>query len=197
MAIRIHTRRLVLSQIEARDWPFFLLLQTDPEVMRYVSDQRSGPEIRARFESRLPDWRPASLHWLCLVVSERDTRQPVGLTGFCRCPEAASSAEVGYLFAPAFGGRGYATESLLALIEYAREQGFDSLVAVVSSGNAASERVLARCGFVPDGVTPAAIELGGRWHDDLHYRLGIRQDEGRAEAWAMPAAGEAGGRGIS
>ncbi len=41
------TPRLTCSPLCEADWPFFLALQQDPEVMRYVSDPRGEDEIRA------------------------------------------------------------------------------------------------------------------------------------------------------
>ena len=72
---------------------------------------------------------------------------------------------------PASQGRGYATESLLAVIDFAKASGFAGLTAVVTSGNTASLRVLERGGFRQTRVERNAIQLAGVWHDDLHYHL--------------------------
>lgn len=47
-------------------------------------------------------------HWLCLVVRDRFTHTPLGLTGYQH--HHRDIAEVGFLFAPAAQGRGYGYE---------------------------------------------------------------------------------------
>ena len=59
------TARLTCSPLQEQDWPFFLSLQQNPEVMRFVAPARSEADIREAFESRLL-WcvrRPARRRW--------------------------------------------------------------------------------------------------------------------------------------
>lgn len=175
MGIQLDTERLTLRQLEERDWPFFLALQTDPAVMQYVSDPRPDTEIRARFDARLPAWTAHSSHWLCLMVQCRNTGTPLGVSGFLPGSATPAQAEAGYLFAPVHQGRGYATESLRAIVDLARALDFCTMTAVVSSGNLASQRVLERVGFTLVDTIPDAIVLAGTWHDDLHFRLALQQ----------------------
>lgn len=82
--------------------------------MLYVADPRPQAAIREAFDSRLPPWTPGDEHWLCLVVRDRLTHTPLGLTGYQH--HQRDIAEVGFLFAPAAQGRGYGYESLRALL---------------------------------------------------------------------------------
>lgn len=54
------TSRLICSPLQDHDWPFFLALQHDPEVMRFVAEDRPVEAIREAFESRLTPWTPGS-----------------------------------------------------------------------------------------------------------------------------------------
>ena len=74
--IALTTKRLTCGLITPADWPFFLMLQQNPQVMRYVADNRSESEIRETFDSRLHPWSPGASHWLCLVV--RGTLEKIG-----------------------------------------------------------------------------------------------------------------------
>lgn len=47
--MKLVTERLSLQSITVEDWPLFLRLYQDPEVIRYISDPRSEAEIRTRF----------------------------------------------------------------------------------------------------------------------------------------------------
>jgi len=61
--------------------------------------------------------------------------------------------EIGYWIGVPFWGQGYATEAARALIDYAfEERGHATLVAGARVSNAASRRVLEKCGFQWTGV---------------------------------------------
>ena len=140
------TPHLRCSPLQLDDWPVFLSLQQAPQVMLYVADPRPVAEIRDAFDSRLPAWSPGAPHWLCLVVRDRYTHAPLGLTGYHH--HAPDSAEAGFLFAPHAQGKGYGYESLRALCDYAFSTGgIRRLTATVTAGCLASENLLQRVGF--------------------------------------------------
>ncbi|PCR21791.1 GNAT family N-acetyltransferase, partial [Klebsiella pneumoniae] len=78
------TPRLRCSPLQLDDWSFFLSLQQDPQVMLYVADPRPQAAIRSRaFDSRLRVGRPGVNSLAsCLVVRDRLTHTPLGLTGY-------------------------------------------------------------------------------------------------------------------
>ena len=56
--------------------------------------------------------------------------------------------DIGYAFLPEFCGQGYAIESARAVMDFGREKlHLDPIVAVVSPGNTASVKVLAKLGM--------------------------------------------------
>lgn len=168
--IKIATPRLRCESLSETDWPFFLALQQDAQVMRYVYDSKSESEIRVLFESRLPVWTPGAAHWLCLVVRENATGQPLGVTGYIhREPDCA---EVGFLFAPAAQGKGFGTESLRAVCDFAFGTGeIRRLTATVTAGNQASRKTLEKTGFVLEGELRESYFLGGNWQNDWLFGL--------------------------
>ena len=100
-------------------------------------------------------------------------------------PESLSSPdcltmELGYQFLPAAWGKGFATESVTALLNACqREQQFWDdyqkvfIRAIVNAENPASLRVLAKCGMQELGVhvwDGEGLWLAGRWRttDNLH-----------------------------
>lgn len=162
--------RLTYAPLCEADWPFFLSLQTDPQVMRYVSDARDEATIRAAFDVRLPRWEVGSPHWLCLVMREKSSQTEVGVTGLVRRGDGI--AEVGFLLASAYFRRGYGLESLRALCHFAFSvQGFRKLTAVATAGNAASRAVLERAGFRLEETLRESYFLHGRWQDDWMFGL--------------------------
>lgn len=164
------TTRLTCSSLQENDWPFFLALQQDPDVMHFVAQQRPVAEIRAAFDSRLVPWTPGSAHWLCLVVRDAGSQTPLGVTGYIHREE--DCAEVGFLFASAAQGKGYGFESLRALCDYAFLQGgIRRLTATVTAGNIASKRVLEKTGFRCEGELRENYYLAGKWHNDWLFGL--------------------------
>ncbi|MCS3418107.1 RimJ/RimL family protein N-acetyltransferase [Pseudomonas sp. BIGb0450] len=169
--MELYTERLYMRQLEAGDWDFFLALHTDPSVIQYVCDVPSETETREKFETRLPRWLPGASHWLCLVVFDRHSGCAVGVTGLKRVPDEHATAEVGYLFLSGHHGKGYGFESLQRLMTYGRETlGLNALMAVVTEGNAASCRLLEKCGFLFEQRHCDAYQINGQLFDDLIYR---------------------------
>jgi RimJ/RimL family protein N-acetyltransferase len=67
----------------------------------------------------------------------------------------AASVSTGYLFARDAWGRGYATEALTAVLEWARRPGIPRIVAICHADHRASARVLEKCGFRPAAAEAA------------------------------------------
>lgn len=94
---------------------------------------------------------PAELPWLYRAAVLRDTRLVVARAGFHAPPDADGAVEIGYRVQPQWRRRGLATEIASGLIGWAREQGAARCVASTAPGNAASQAVLDRLGFVRTG----------------------------------------------
>ncbi|ABP62571.1 GNAT family protein [Enterobacter sp. 638] len=166
----ITTPRLICSPVEEQDWPFYLSLQQDPDVMKFVANQRPIAVIREAFEPRLQHWSPGSDHWLCLIVRDAASQKPLGAIGYIH--RENDCAEVGFLFAPEAQGQGYGYESLRALCDFAFEQGgIRRLTATVTAGNIASRRLLEKAGFVLEGELRESFWLSGGWHNDWVFGL--------------------------
>lgn len=169
------TPRLRCSPLQLDDWSFFLSLQQDPQVMLYVADPRPQAAIREAFDSRLPPWTPGDEHWLCLVVRDRLTHTPLGLTGYQH--HQRDIAEVGFLFAPAAQGRGYGNESLRAVrlrLHHRRRPPPDRQRHRRQRG---VQQLLLKAGFRLEGELRENYWLNGRWHNDwLFGRLRAEGD---------------------
>ena len=173
MAHSFESQRLVFRQIEPDDWGFFLSLYLDPDVMGHVSDLESEVVIRNKFESRLLEWNKKSKHWLSILIAVRDYTSLVGIIGLKPNIEN-DEFELGYILSKGSWGKGYASESVEAMLQYSNEiLSISHFKAVVSEGNIASERVLEKHGFIKTEVIKNAISLNGKWHDDNVYKCHI------------------------
>lgn len=80
------------------------------------------------------------------------------------------SATIGYKLLPEYTGRGYASEAVKRLTDEAVfSEKLHRIVAYVQPDNAASLRVLEKCGFEFEGVARDYAMLKGRWHDHAIY----------------------------
>ena len=72
----------------------------------------------------------------------------IGLCGFTGLPDADGIAEIAYCIAPGYQGKGYATEAVQALVDYAvaSKRVFVVRAHTLAETNA-STRVLEKCGF--------------------------------------------------
>jgi [ribosomal protein S5]-alanine N-acetyltransferase len=106
-----------------------------------------------------------------------DTGEVVGritLNGIVRGP--LLSCSVGYWVGAAENGRGLATTALREMIAVAfSELGLHRIQAETLLHNGASQRVLARNGFVRIGMAPRYLKIAGRWQDCNLYQL-INED---------------------
>ncbi|MDI9222466.1 GNAT family protein [Pantoea sp. EA-12] len=179
MYFDILSNRLQYRQINAEDWPFFLALQQDDQVMKFVADPQPEAVIRReRFEVRLPQWHTDSSHWLCLVMMEKGSVVPLGVTGFI--DRGDGIAEVGFMLATSAQGKGFGAESLRDISQFAlMDLGYRKLVATVTAGNQASRRTLLKVGFQQEGTLRKSYFLGGEWRDD--WLFGLLAEEFHAE----------------
>src|SRR5580700_7133154 len=138
---RLLLRRPTLAEAGA----IFERYAGDPVVTRYLSwpTHRSLADTHAFLAWSDAEWGrgPAGSY---LVFSRKDNGL-LGGTGLSF--QSPTSAVTGYVLARDAWGRGYATESLQAMVDLARELGVKRLEAICHIDHRASARVLEKCGF--------------------------------------------------
>jgi RimJ/RimL family protein N-acetyltransferase len=154
----IETDRLLLRRPRADDaTAIFARYASDPEVTRFISWPKHSvvadtEAFLAFSEAQWTRW-PAGPY---LVVSRADGAL-LGGTGLGF--ETPYRASTGYIFARDAWGRGYATESLRAMVGIAAQIGVERLYAVCHVSHLASARVLEKGGFEREGILRRYIEF--------------------------------------
>src|SRR5262249_4274627 len=93
----------------------------------------------------------------CVIV-EKVSGLMVGTIGFTGPPDDSGTVSVGYGLVESARGRGYATEALSGLVEFAFTQpSVRAITADALPDNVASHRVLEKVGFVRTHVTETAV----------------------------------------
>jgi RimJ/RimL family protein N-acetyltransferase len=83
-----------------------------------------------------------------------------------------SCGEIGFVFHPAHGGRGYATEAAHAALHIAFESfGWHRVIARIEARNFASARLVARLGMRQEAHLVQNVWFKGEWSDELEFAL--------------------------
>ena len=143
----IRGRRVELRPIEEDDYPLILRWQNHPEVWWYMDYERpfSLPDIREDAERARADGHPF------VITFEGRPVGRIGLNGFRRRDRICSLYL--YIGEPAFWGRGYAQDALMALLSHAFDRlDLHQVELWTLAANARVIRVYERCGFVREAT---------------------------------------------
>lgn len=156
----LETPRLRLRPHRREDFPPCMALWADPYVTRYIGGRPlNREEVWARFLRYAGSW-----HWLGVgywAVEELSSGQFVGELGFAQNErtfdppltlldaDGRTMPELGWVLAPQFHGRGYATEAVRAALDWGDSHADASRsFCIIHPEHAASIRVAQKCGFV-------------------------------------------------
>jgi RimJ/RimL family protein N-acetyltransferase len=156
----IETERLRLRKPSSADVDGVLRSVSDPEVMEFTGTVTNDPaDARAAIERWLGRWDADGLGMF--VVTLRGEDEMIGRTGVlvwdtrtwttstARDAGEHGQPELGWSFARAHWGHGYATEAARAARAWAFEQGVASLISLIHPDNVRSIRVAQKLGAEP------------------------------------------------
>ncbi|WP_017218727.1 GNAT family N-acetyltransferase [Pseudoalteromonas sp. NJ631] len=174
--MQLTTERLTLRPILNTDWPLWLELHQQPDVMRFVGEITDEATLRDKFNhglsAGLGQWNKEDNTWLTLVIEETATATPIGLHGFLSMWTPFQQAELGFMLSPEFQGKGYAFEASRAVIDFAlHECNYHKLIATVTQGNHASHHLLKKLGFELEGTLKHNFQINGEWVNDEKFGL--------------------------
>lgn len=147
--VSMRTARLLLRQWCDADVPAFAALSADPAVMAFLQPL-PDPAAAERWVAR------AQAHWQShgfgrWVVELPGEARFIGVVGLTWVPYEAHftpAVEIAWRLAPAYWGRGYATEAARAALACGFETlGLVEIVAITTPGNTRSRRVMERLGM--------------------------------------------------
>ena len=151
MKIIIETERIILRELDEIDLKPLTEIYADPDVMRYVgkgivlSAEQAGKSIvnwKKYYERfKFGNW----------ATVEKETGAFIGLCGLSWLPDN-SDIEVSYLFSKPAWGKGYATETAKAILDFGfNKLGLKRIAALVYPENTPSIHVIEKLGMKPEG----------------------------------------------
>lgn len=150
----IETARLVLRAHRLDDFDVLAAMWREPEVVRYISGKPSTPE-----QSFTRLLRYAG-HWALLgygywAIQDRETGDFAGEAGFADYhreiePPLHGMPELGWIVAPRWQRKGYATEAVRACLEWGAQhwEPGTRFSCIITPDNVPSIRVAEKCGFM-------------------------------------------------
>ena len=177
MHVFLETERLLLRRFTEEDADLLVELDSDPEVMQFITGGR--PTSRREVEEEI---LPAFLEYYergdrfgFWAAVERSGGEFVGWFHFRpETDDEPDQVELGYRLRRSAWGKGYATEGSRALIEKGFvELGVERVYASTMVVNVASRRVLEKSGlrYVRTFHQPWPYPIDGDEHGDVEYAL--------------------------
>lgn len=140
----ITTERLIIRQFRETDAEDVYELRSDPEVNRFMPYPCDADISETR--QRIADWTEKKYR---MAIVLKETGKVIGDISLSP-RDGDKLVELGYNLNRSFWGRGYATEAAKAVIQQAVSEEICDFMAYYAKDNAASGRVLEKCGFVPE-----------------------------------------------
>jgi RimJ/RimL family protein N-acetyltransferase len=179
----IRTERLLLRLYTEDDLADVYDIQSRPDVSRYLY---WGVRDRAQARGSLAMKIAASGlreegDNLTLAVVLPETGKVIGDVLLIWLSREHRQGEIGYIFHPDFGGRGYATEAAEVVLRLGFEAyGLHRVIGRIDGRNTASARVLERLGMRREAHLVQNELVKGEWTDEMVYAM--LEDEWRARA---------------
>jgi [ribosomal protein S5]-alanine N-acetyltransferase len=145
----------------------------DPAAPPYMAE--ALPVVRDRLRQA-----PEEGRWWNWLVVRGESREAVGSVGFAGPPDREGAVLIGYAMYPAFEGRGYATEAVRAMVDWAFAQpGVREVRALAPVWNTPALRVAENV-----GMRPVASEEDDDVGEVLLYALTTPASGGSGESGA-------------
>jgi aminoglycoside 6'-N-acetyltransferase len=170
----VRTERLTLRRFIPADAEAFAAYRSDPGVARWQGWDAPVPLAEAiETVERFGTADPAAPGWF-QYAADLDG-QLIGDIGL-NLHRNLMQADLGFTLAPAYQGKGYATEAVRGILEYVFvERELHRVSAECDARNTASANLLRRTGFTQEGLRLSNTWLKGEWTDDMLFGL-LRTD---------------------
>jgi RimJ/RimL family protein N-acetyltransferase len=182
----IRTARLMLRPLIINDADCLLAYRSREDVCRYVPfEPMSRDDIIERIAG---PWARRELtdegQSLTLGAQVGETSELAGDVVLFWHSREHASGELGYVFNPALGGRGYATEAANVLLRLGFEElGLHRIVARIDERNESSVRLARRLGMRQEARLVDNEFFKGEWSTELDFAMLADEWHARHDEW--------------
>ena len=174
--VSLETKRLTIRDHNAQDIETHHGLFSDKTAMYYLPDLKTASlaESESNLLFAIKEIGLAERTHVFLRMEDKHTGLHIGEIGYTvdAFTPPGKLASLGYFTYPRCWNRGYTTEAVKALLEFAfmRDNVFRISVGCLKE-NAGSERVMQKCGFIKEAEFKQFVWHDGRLKDRVVYRL--------------------------
>ncbi|MNO60009.1 Ribosomal-protein-serine acetyltransferase [compost metagenome] len=153
LTTELHTERLHLRKMKVSDSPSLFEVWSDSEVTKFMNIDCFTDESQVKDMIKLLDEFSLDNKAIRFSIIEMESNKIIGSCGYNSLDFENAKAEVGYDIARAFWGRGYASEAISALLDYAfLSLKLNRIEAKVEPENVNSVKVLQKLNFTFEGT---------------------------------------------
>ena len=165
----LRTPRLLLRPLEERDTDAVHAWQADPDTVRFLPYEPRGRQQTAEFVAAFAHRRGLRADGDRVVYAVVRTDQPgrtvIGELHVVLRRAAIGEIELGWVFAPAVSGQGFATEAASAVRDHVLAAGAHRVLAELDPRNSASTGLCARIGMREEARFRADFPTPDGWAD--------------------------------
>lgn len=152
--------------MKVSDSPSLFKIWSDPEVTKFMNIDSFTDENQAKDMIKLLDEFSLDNKAIRFSIIEMKSNEIIGSCGFNSLDFENEKAEIGYDIARAFWGRGYASEAISALLDYAFSTlKMNRIEAKVEPENVNSVKVLQKLNFMFEGTLRRYERVNGKFID--------------------------------
>jgi RimJ/RimL family protein N-acetyltransferase len=170
----IRSARLLLRPLTEADVDDLVEYRSMPEVCRYVPfEPQSASDVSARLNGA---WQRKTLDQegdsITLGAELMESGKLIGDVMVRWLSAEHGCGEIGYVFSPAYSGRGYAAEAAHASLHLSFENlGLHRVIARVDARNSASARLATRLGMRQEAHLRENEWYKGEWTDEVDFAM--------------------------
>jgi RimJ/RimL family protein N-acetyltransferase len=168
----LQTVRLTVRRFEHSDVDPFLTYRNDPEVSKYQSWESCTKQEAIDLVQEMEATEPGTPgEWFQFAIELKQTATLIGDCGL-KTEADGRQAEIGFTFSRAYQGRGFASEAVARLLDYAfGELDLHRVYAITDQENAPSVALLERLGLRREGEFVENAWFKGRWSSEYLYAI--------------------------
>ncbi len=169
----LKTDRLILRKLNKDDikllWDNFY---SDYDKYKFYDSKKinSYEELAERITEQIANYdKDECFRW---AIVEKESNELIGNINFHHYNEVHNNIKLGYFILDNYRNKGYATESVLKVINFAfKKLKVHRISASAISTNEASNRVLIKSGFLLEGTKKEYSRIDGKYYDGNIYGL--------------------------